>query len=318
MALVAILRTTTGWPTEKSETTVLIGILLFSALPILLALLDAIIERGGIIQYGDIKIDFSVVQKGGISGLTVPVNIGVRGEPVNDSSTTQILEVLRQAITCEVIIVDLEEGQAWWETRLLVLLAGAERLRKPEKVAFVGKDGGIERCFQGWGHPYELLPRLLKAHPQYSRSYHTAQAAFEQWKLVEPIMPPAPGLPPGVPPAPPGLNRLASRHPWMAFDLRTGLPNPLLAEQFLATDLGEEVERQEAPKPINLVRLEELFRPVLRKERIDESWPPSQQLDCFFGSDAAYLAVTRNGQYSMLASRLTMISGIVKNLLEKK
>jgi hypothetical protein len=297
---------------------VLIGVLVFSVLPIVLVLVDAVIERGGVIQYGDVKIDFSQVQQTGLSGLTVPANIGVRGQPVNDSSTTQILDTLRRATTCEVIIIDLEDGQAWWETRLLVLLAGAVRLRKPEKVAFVGKDGGIDGFFQGWSHPHELLPLLLEAHPQYRRSYHAAQAAAEQWKLIEPVTSARLGNPVAVPPQPLWIHGLASKHPWMAFDSTTGLPNPLLAEQLLASELGEQVESQEQPKTISLVRLEELFRPVLHKEKIDEPWPAKQQLDSFFGSDAAYLAVTRNGQYSTLVSRLTVLSGIVKTLLEKK
>jgi hypothetical protein len=35
---------------EKSDTAVLIGILLFSLLPVLLSLVDIIIERGGVIE----------------------------------------------------------------------------------------------------------------------------------------------------------------------------------------------------------------------------------------------------------------------------
>ena len=82
-----ILRTLTNWPGEKTETTVLIGILLVSLLPILLSLVDAIIERGGVIEYGGVKIDFSKVPSGVAAGLTVPANIGVPGQTVTDSGT---------------------------------------------------------------------------------------------------------------------------------------------------------------------------------------------------------------------------------------
>lgn len=53
------LRATINWPFEKSETTVLIGILLISLLPIVLALIDANIERGGTIEDKDVKIKFA-------------------------------------------------------------------------------------------------------------------------------------------------------------------------------------------------------------------------------------------------------------------
>jgi hypothetical protein len=46
-----------------------------------------------------------------MKGLTIP-NAGVIGQPVTDSSTTQILESLKEATSCDVAIFDLEEGQA--------------------------------------------------------------------------------------------------------------------------------------------------------------------------------------------------------------
>jgi hypothetical protein len=123
---------------EKSDTAVLIGVVLISLLPVLLAVLDIIIERGSVIEYGGVRIDFSQVPQMGMSGFTVPTNIGVSGQAVSDSSTTEILDALRHATACEIIVIDLEEGQAWWETRLLVLMAGAVRLGKPHKVVFAG------------------------------------------------------------------------------------------------------------------------------------------------------------------------------------
>jgi hypothetical protein len=310
------LRLTIEWPGKESETTVLIGILLFSLLPILLTLIDVFIERGGVFEYRGVKVDFSKVPKIGTSGLTVPINIGVPGQPVNDSSTMQILDALRKATGCDVVIIDLEDGQAWWETRLLVLLAGAVRLKKPAKVVFLGKDGGADKSFHGWGHPDELLPYLLQAHPQYLRSFHTAMAAARQWRLVEPANP----ANPGAAPSQPGWIQagLATRHQWMAFDNITGLPNELLNEQLLASELGEKVESEEGARRISLVRLEDLFRPVLHKEAIDESWSAQRQFREFFDSDSDYIAVTQNGKYSALVSKLKVLNTVVRTLVEKK
>jgi hypothetical protein len=309
LVILVVLRVTINWPGEKSEPAVFIGILVFSLLPILLSLVDVIIERGGVIEYGGVKIDFSKVPAASVTGLTVPVNIGVSGEPVSDSSTTQILDAIRKATECEVVIIDLEDGQAWWETRLLVLLAGAVRLRRPERVVLVGKDGGVDRCFQGWGVASKLLRSLLQAHPQYPLSYHKAMAAARQWEMVEPtgagIMPPQPGwMQPG----------LATQHQWMAFDVKSGLPNPLLTEQYLANELGNEVESKEQPRKISLSRLEELFRPVLYKDNLDESWPAERQIEAFFASDFDYIAMTQNSRYNSLVSRVTLLNLIVKQL----
>jgi hypothetical protein len=190
LLLLAIFRVFLNWPSAQSEKAVLLGVLLLSLLPIFLALLDVIIERGAVLEHGKIKVDFSRSRETGITGITVAANIGVRGRAVTDSSTSEILDALRQATASDVVIIDLEQGQAWWETRLLVLLAGAERLKRPQKIVFVGTDMRKDQRFQGWSYPDELLHCLVKADPQYQRSLQAARAAAQQWDLVEPIYPP--------------------------------------------------------------------------------------------------------------------------------
>ena len=313
LLIFVVLKKTGIWPTiEKSEITVLIGILLFSLLPIMLALIDVIVERGGTLEVAGVKVNFSKVPQMGTSSLTVPANIGAPGQYVADSATNEILDALRQAMASDIVIIDLEEGQAWWETRLLVLLSGAARLGKPKVVVFEGMDAGIKKRFQGWGYPGELLRCLLRAHPQYPLSYHKAMAAARQWEMVEPsgvgIIPPQPGW---------MQQGLATQHPWMAFDDVTGLPKQLLAEQLLADDLGVEVESQEEPKIISLARLEELFRTVLHKESVDENWPAKRQISAFFDSESSYLAVTQNSKYTTLVSRLTVLNTVVKTLAKQ-
>ncbi len=88
LLIVAILRATLGWPGEKSENVVLIGVLLLSLVPVLLALLDVIIERGGVIKYGGVEINFSEVRQMGMSGIPISVNIGIRGQALNETSVT--------------------------------------------------------------------------------------------------------------------------------------------------------------------------------------------------------------------------------------
>ena len=313
LTTVAILKKTINWPSEQSDTTILIGVLIFSLLPVLLALLDVFIERGGVIEVKGVKIDLSQVSKGKMKDMPIPVNIDVRGSLVNDSRPIEIYDTLRKATTCDVAIIDLKEGHAWWETRLLVLLAGAERLGKPEKVVFVGTKGGVKKCFLGWSHPYELLPLLLNEHPQYAISYQNALAASRQWALVES----GPNYPiPAQAPFP--QSGLAADFSNMAFDYETGKPNDLLAEQLLATDLVNKVENQETPKKISITRLNELFDAFLYTKSIDESQSPEEQLNAFFNNGADYMAITNNEQYSTMVSRLTVLNTILKTMVEQK
>jgi hypothetical protein len=298
-----------GWPTD--ERAVLIGIGLLSLLPILLATVDILIRGGGKLELkGVLNLDFSQASITEVTGITIPANFGLPGQPVDNSSTLAILDALRQATGCEAVIIDLGDGQAWWETRLLVLLAGAVRLCRPEKIVFLGADGRGNRRFLGWAHPRDLLFPLLNSHPRYLLSYYAAMAAGRQWRMVEPI---GANLPLAVPPW--MIGAVALKHSWMAFDGASGLPNKLYPEQILASELGERVESQEQPRRITLVRMEELFAPELYRDNLDETWPQERQLKSFFDGDAPYVAVTHGGEFVMLVGRMTVLNSMVGKLV---
>jgi hypothetical protein len=113
-----------------------------------------------------------------------------------------------------------------------------------------------------------------------------------------------------IPPVP-----LQLKSSWMVFDRQSGLPNPLYPELLLASELYEEVEKKEQARLVSLVRMEELFRPILYRESIDETWANDRQLKSFFGGDAPYLAITRNGEYVKLVPRLTILNSMVEKLV---
>ena len=63
---ISILRFYFAWPSDSAENAVLIGVLVLSLLPIVLPLLDIVIERGGVIEYGGVKIDFAQLRSMGV------------------------------------------------------------------------------------------------------------------------------------------------------------------------------------------------------------------------------------------------------------
>jgi hypothetical protein len=320
--LLAILHATLDWPSAQSETAVFVGILLLSLLPILLVLLDVVIERGGVIEYRGVKVDFSQSRAVGTAGMTVAPNIGVPGEVVTDSSSVMILDSLRKATTSDVVVIDLEEGQAWWETRLMVLLEGADRLERPEKIVFIGTDAGKEQQFQGWAYTSDLFRRFVDAHPAWAPMVQAARTAAREWELVEPVntspdRPPTPPAPPPLLPGPlPWFGPLAQGNAWMAFDPATGRRNELFAEQLLQSEIGREVEQKGGTQGISLVRLEELFRPILMREHVDLSWSADRQVDAVLDLQAPFIAMTQQGKYTSIVSRLTLMNELLKSLVK--
>jgi hypothetical protein len=319
LLITSVLHTYTGWPADSSNNTVLIGIFILSLLPIVLAILNVVIERGGSIGYGDLKIDFSKIQQLSNSGFTVPANIGVRGQQVADSGTSNILETLREATSSGVAVIDLEDGHAWWETRLLVLLSGADRLKKPDKIVFVATIETRQQTYLGWARPGDLLGQLLKEDPRYLKSFYAARAAAAQWALLGPLEPVPPANYYAIPPPQVWMQGdLARNHAWMAFSNTTGLPNELLPEQFLQNELGEAIENNGGAKHINIIHLDEIFSPVLIKKQIDKSWSDEQQTNALFATEESFIAITENGKYSAIVSTQSLYNEVLRGMMDNK
>ena len=309
LLIFALLRAASGWPGAAAESAVVIGILLFSLLPVILFLVDLLAERGAILEYKGIKLDLSRTGPANVS-VSVPSNIGMAQTAINDSTSAAILGALQEAVDHDVVVVDLRDGNEWWETRLLVLAAGAGRRQRPGAIVFTGRDGGVAGKFQGWATPAAIRDQLLASNQTFRAIFDAAEAAERKWSLLEPVL--VPNAPPGGPATPDWFGGLAKHRSDWAFD--AGAPNPLRFERLLASELGERVEQSAAPSGISLVRLEELFRPILNKNRIDESKPSREQLEAFFADDAPYIAVTRNGVYLRLQSRSVVTGLILKSL----
>lgn len=316
---IIILKIVFGWPSKNSESIIIIGAIILSLLPIIFALIDVIIEKGIAFEVYGIKIDFSKVVEKQVT-FTIPANIGVRSEKVNDSNTANIIESLRHAALADTVVIDLEDGDAWWETRLVILLAGAERLKKPEKIVFVSTNAGVKQCFQAWAYCNELLPLLLKEDPIYERSILVSKASSRQWELVEPLFPnPDDNITKAPDPFFWMTGQNSTAHGWMTISYKTQLPNDFFAEQLLAYELGNRIELLEGGiREINLTRLEQLFHTVLRKQIVDESWPENRKKETFFGTREPYIAITNYTRYSGIVSRLDVLNEIIKNIVLPK
>jgi len=315
LLLFGVSRATIKWPTDKLETPVLIGIAIIALLPIVLALIDVIITRGGSIEFKGVKIDFAQLAEKGVSTFTLPVNMGIRGESADDSNTADIIAVLKQTATCGTIVIDLEDGQAWWETRLLVLLSGANRIHKPDKIVFIGMEAEQKECFYGWASPADLYP-FMERIPIYKTFLRFAESIAGQWALVEPPEPPAGDTQQTL--QAPSTGKKAGNYQRMVLE-KSGERNSFLQEQVLQMELGNKIEGSaEGARRISHVRLDDLFGPVLKKYSIDQDWPEEQQMRSFLSNDAPYMAITQGGKYISIVSRMAIYNQMMKGLVDKK
>ncbi len=151
---------------------VLLGIAVLGVLPILLVVLEGLAAGGGSIEVGKVKVALTAAASAQ-SLVVVPRNV-TQQQNVGDSGSEQIIDALRKARAAKVVVVDLEDGHAWWESRLLILASGAVRLGRPEVIVFTATQGGRRDQFVGWAHPVDLVDRLLQANPDFNSAFQTA------------------------------------------------------------------------------------------------------------------------------------------------
>lgn len=90
--------------------------------PVLLVILSGV----GSVEAAGVKLAFAAVQevvteRGAVGARSLLANnLGTAPGQVQDSSGNTIIDSLREAVGNDVVVADLREGQAWWETRLLM------------------------------------------------------------------------------------------------------------------------------------------------------------------------------------------------------
>ena len=310
------LRQANALPGDRIGAWLLLGVVLLGLVPVFLSVLDLVVERGGTVEApGGVKISFAAVEVSArvdVSRTTISGNLGgTPGVSVADTGGATILQTLKPVLGSDVAVLELGEGQEWWQTRLLLLTAGATRLGYPRVLVFTATVSGRTKQFVAWATPEELLRvHLTNASPQMQLAYQRAQALAGRYALGEPVV----GgnqviLPWSVPGTP---TAAATAYP-------PGTPPPqLIPEQFLLTQLAE----LEPPSPqpmtdlaVTVPLLRALFTAVLREGSVERADPDERWLSVILDGSDDYIAVTERGAYVTLVSRPAAINAVLRSLI---
>jgi hypothetical protein len=308
LVTVALLATLANWPEARWQGWLVLGVAVLSLIPLMLLILDRVSRTGGSVEFRGIKIAFAA--EAAQTRVTLPGNMGIPpGTPVSDSGSFQIQAAMREAVKNDVLVVDLEEGSAWWETRLLTLCLGAHR-RGVRALVFVGTDRSVARTFQGWAPPGRLGQALLDANPELRWAADTAAVNADRWRLAYPPSPP--GSNPSIAAVNPLPDARADNRAFIAFD--GSERNTFADDQFLLAELAPLEQR---PASISLIRLLDLFGSILHATALEEQDSEDAWLRAALSVDDDYLAVTRGHVYVGLLSRTTVLTRIVGALADR-
>ncbi|SIO52980.1 hypothetical protein SAMN05444722_3150 [Rhodovulum sp. ES.010] len=296
-AALALVRSMVAWPTDEAIGSVLLVVLLVSLIPLALVILEFLARQRAVLDLqGIMRIDLSrgegtpdaVRQR----PVTLPANMGRTGPIVSDTLPMDILDVLATSARSDMVVVDIEGGDAWWVTRLLALAAGAMRRGTPSVITFVGREENRDRRFLGWARPRDVLGAILDDRDDYRRRYDQARSLSAQYLLLgsDPPFPVAPQ--PHV-----GVWRYLDDDRYK--DLGDDAPEQILMDQ-LASQLAVGGSLEDPPDKLTLARLEELLRPCLIRSTIDADWPGEKQVEAVLGAREDYIALVRDGAFDSL------------------
>jgi len=291
---------TLGWPDSESRNIVSLVVLAAGFVPVILVLLDFLSSRGVVLSYKGWKIDFSQVDlnrpelKRESFGL--PANIGVAGPIVSDTAPMDIIETLRQASRHEIVVIDLQDGDAWWVTRLLALSAGAVRAGSPKALVFVGRQENQDLRLLGWSRPADVLDSIRRAKQEYERRYQRAMRIAMQVEMY--------GGSEFLPSPTPSLHQDVQRYTGNPAYTQLGaaVPEQILMDQ-LARFEQDGGYLENPPDRLNASRLNDLFGHCLYRGQIDLEWPRDKQISTLLESPTQYVALVRAGRFESMLKR---------------
>ncbi len=314
LVLYGIMRARSDWPNPQFEGWILVAIIGASVVPILLLIVQALASSGGTLQAAGVRLSFAAASSrasAAVSTSTLSENLGTPpGLAQQATGLPNILAALREARRTEVTIVDLREGNTWWESRLFILTAAAARRRRPAAIAFITTSNERPGTFIGWAEPQALLEQHEMLEPVYLTAYRFAAAATAQWDLGTPL---------------PDTDQVVEL-PWVATGgetIQETLPQPVTGsadcdfafELYLQRECDRQVPADEARRPVGRARLEELFDPVLVKDQVEDDATDAEWVRYLTGRPHRFFALTRGGVLRNLVPRDTLIAALLGRLV---
>ena len=178
------------WPSERDGWPLAVGIAAIVAFLPLMARGFTFLQQSRASFEGPfgIKLNFSAAAAvATIGSAKLPDNLVEPGVVIHESSSKELNEAAVRATEQGVAVVNLEDGRAWYLTRLFALAATADFLHAPKSLVLVGQRGGRPMQVLGWIRPRDFVNAVTRSDPRYQDIWRRAQAYLYrlQSKIVD-------------------------------------------------------------------------------------------------------------------------------------
>jgi hypothetical protein len=319
MLVFAFISNVAGWPNATSGWPIAVGVaLVLALLRVAGPVLEYLRQAGAKLETPFIKLDFAgTVQVAATTGQAwVLSDDMIRKSPSVPESALPELERSVQSFANQAeIVIDLEDGGAWYTTRLFAVAATAMQIGSPRAIVLIGQRNGVPRQFGGWVAPGDIVLAFSRLDQRLAAVHERALQYLTHIKEHSADFGYKPATaPPGTPPYFPKYQQYVTQ-----FRLYGDITLiRILVDQMLYPDnTPEALEKSQQPPWTNLGELERLLDPWLIRDQVKVELAPREQVIQVLGSHHDVIASTRNGQFVGMVDVHHVERDIVRQLVER-
>jgi hypothetical protein len=294
-----LLSATVQWPNAKDGWPLAIAIaLIIACVPLLARLLSFLQQSGATVRtpFG-LQLDFSVAAAGArLSAETMPPNIVQPGVQIADSGVGELDRAAAEATQQTVVLIDVQDGRAWYRTRLFAIAGTGVLLGSPRLLMIIGQRGGKPLQLGGCIQAPEVVRGFIAAEPTYEAVLQRARRYLHYLRAEAGNRNPT---------LPADLPRLSQ---YLAIYRQVGDPlvMRILVDQMISPDqiLGtltpvhQALEIQGQEPWMTLGDAERLFDPWLIRDAVDLQLPQKDLANIVLSAEGEIIAAVREGQYA--------------------
>ena len=321
MLAFALLSSAAGWPNATSGWPVAVGVALVLAfLRVLGPVLDYLREAGAKLETPLVKLDFAGAARV-VSASGRPWVLSddlIRKSPsVPDSTLPELERSVQDFANQADIVVDLEDGGAWYTTRIFAVAATAMEIGAPRAIVLVGQKNGAPLQFGGWVKPEDVVTAFSRRDSKFATVHQRALQYLNLLRLH------GDELTYTGPPAATGTVAPFPRYQQYVYQFRTYRDIAIiriLVDQMLSpesNDPKDRLEDSQQPPWTNLGELQRLFEPWLVCEQVKVDLTAKEQVLQVLASQHDVVARTRNGQFLGMVDVGRVERDIVRQLVER-
>jgi hypothetical protein len=221
---------------------------------------------------------------------------------IGESNFEELNEAALEVTEQSVVVINLEDGRAWYKTRLFAVAATAEILHAPRALVLVGLRGGQPMQVAGWVRPRDFVKAVIRSDRGYGAVWQRAQSYLYRLQSQ--------------------TDQQSIRFGYQQAFQQVGAASILfiLVDQMRSPDQMPApalptLEPHDAPPWITLAEVEVMLDPWLVRGSLDLSKPQDEQVTAIMAATGEIVVATREGQYAGLIDVARAERALLRQLL---